>query len=159
MELLYWASVDRKRNKHAKWNSPDYVLGYDLDVDDLAALITKHNAETIRYEETNRLMQHVLTMMNIVFEHRDINPSSKAEKEALADAMFVDMWGAFKHITPERNPYSYLYRCGFTAAKRYYTKLYKTREKEAAIQQHLDDVYEEYMAENSTGKVPCHRPG
>lgn len=159
MELLRWAPVDRKRNKNATWNSPDFVLGYDLDVEDLAALIEKFNKFTITTAESNRLFDHVRTLMNIVFEHNDFRPTSKAEKEAMADGMFTDIWGAFKHITTERKPYSYLYRCGYTAAKRYYTKLYRERAKQATIQQHLDEVYEEYMAENSNGKVPCHHAG
>lgn len=157
MELIKWAPVERKRNKNAKWDSPDFVWGYDLDVNDMAELIQKHNGNTITEEETARLYDHVRTLISIVCEHRDINPTSKAEKEAIADDMFLDMWGAFRRITPDRKPYSYLYRCGFTAGKRWYTKLYKSREKEKAIQEHLESVYAEYVAECSTGKTPCRK--
>lgn len=158
MELLYWAPVERKRNKNASYGSPDFVRGYDLDVEDMHRLILKFNGGSLDVAEQGRLMDHVLTLINIVFEHRDFSPTSLSEKEAVADGMFIDIWGAFKHITPERKPYSYLYRCGFTAGKRYYAKLYREREKQAAIREHLDSCYEEYLAEATDAKVPCRRP-
>lgn len=155
MEFLVWTKVNRKRNRNAKYTDSDYVLGYDLDIDDLARLVEKFNSNTISTTETQRLYDHVRTVVNIVMENPKINPRSTEEKDGVYDAAFIDCWGSMSHIRPGATPYSYMYRSAFTAGCRYFTKKINQRKKEAEIDAHINEMWHEYMDSISDGKVRC----
>lgn len=152
MELLKWRPIDRKRNKNIRYTDADYVTGYDLDMDDFSLLVGKFNAGSLSYPEECRLTVHVRTMLNIVLENPKIQPRPD-EIDPLTDAMFMAMWGSLKYIKEGKKPYSYMYQAGRNAAHRWYKNLIRARAKEAAIEQHLHEVYDEWVEENSDGKV------
>ena len=158
MKLLSWNRVERKREKKISHTDENFVWGYDLDLDDLSLLISRHNGMSISEAESDRLYRYVMTMINIVFENPKVNPRSVEEKEAIADHMFMKVWGALKYIKDGSNPYSYLYRSGFTAVGEYYNGLFRERRKEDAIQEHLQTCYDEYMSEFADHKTPVPFP-
>lgn len=154
MELLIWRTVTRKRSKKIPYTSDEFVQGYDIDSADFTALVEKYNAETLDRKEEARLYDYIRTIVQIVLENpKKFNPKSAEEKDSLTDAMFVAMWGGMKYVKPGKDPYSYVYRCGYTSGCAYYKKLYKQREKEQAIADHLDECYLEWEAENKDPKV------
>ena len=75
MELLHWTQVDRKRSNSIRHDDPSFVRGYDLDMDDFTVLVAKYNAEQLSRPEENRLLDYVMTMLNIVLENPKINPT------------------------------------------------------------------------------------
>lgn len=152
MELLKWRPVDRKRNKNIRYDDADYVTGYDLDLNDFAELVGKFNSGSLSYIEECRLGIHVRTMLNIVLENPKVQPRPD-EIDPLTDHMFMAMWGALKYIKSGKKPYSYIYTAGVHAAHRWYKNIIKARAKADAIEQHLHEVYDEWVEENSDGKV------
>ena len=155
MEFLAWTTVNRKRNRNAKYTDSDFVLGYDLDIDDLTRLVEKFNKNTISVTETQRLYDAVRTIVSIVMENPKINPRSTEEKDGVYDAAFIDCWGSMSHIRPGANPYSYMYRSAFTAGCRYFTKKINQRKKQQAIDEHINELWQEYTDSISDGKVRC----
>lgn len=153
MELLYWNPVNRKRSKDIPCTSPDYVKGYDIDVPDLTALVAKFNRQQLLPSEELRLYDHVRTLINIIFENPKINPRNSQEKEECADFMFVDCWSAMRYIKSGANPFSYIYRAGYTAACRYFKSRITARNKNEAISKHLKECIEDYRSEVSDNRV------
>lgn len=154
MELIRWRAVTRKRSRKIPHDSPDFVHGYDIDSADFTELVARYNARTIDHREEERLYDYVRTVMQIVLENpKKFNPRNAEEKDALTDAMFTAMWGGMKYVKDGKDPYSYVYRCGYTSGSTYYKKLYKQREKEQAIAKHLDDCYLDWEAEVRNPKV------
>lgn len=154
MELLKWNAVTRNRSNDIPHDSPDYVRGYDLDMEDFAAMVVKFNDRTLKYAEECRLADYVRTMINIVMENPKINPRTREEREDVADSMFLDGWNALRYIKNGAKPYSYVYRSMYTAACRYYKKLVKDRKKQEALQAAIDECYAEYHESISDGKTP-----
>lgn len=154
MELIKWTPVERKRNRKISYTSPDYIRGYDLDLDDFQILVAEFNRRRLDRAEEMRLLDHVLTVMEIVLENPKINPHPE-EVDALTDAMFVDAWGALRYVKPGYVPYSYVYRSAFTAACRFFKRKISERRKEEAIEDHLAEVFGEYMGEISDHRKRC----
>lgn len=154
MELIKWSPIDRKRLKDIRFTDPGYVRGYDLDKTDLTLLVTKYNQSELSRHEENRLMDHVLTLMQIVTENPRINPRP-GELDELTDQMFLDMWNALHYIKENANPYSYLYRAGYTCACRFFKKRITDRMKEEAIRQHTEEEFLLYKDSISDHKVRC----
>lgn len=152
MKLLNWVKVNRKRRNDLSHTDKEYVRGYDIDMPDFTLLVSKYNAEDITRIEENQLMDYILTMLNIVLENPRINPKQD-ELDSLSDQMFIDMWGAMKYIRNGTKPYSYIYRSGYTAACRYYKKIISDRAKKQAIEEHVNEVFMEYMDEVDDHKV------
>lgn len=152
MELLNWTAVNRKRSNGIPYWREDYVLGYDLDMEDFAALTKTFNERALTHSEESRLHNHVLTMLNIVLENPKLT-YTKQEVPELADAMYMDGWGALRYIKDGRRPYSYVYRSMFTAACRYFKRKIASRAREEAIAEHINEVYEEFMDSISDHKV------
>ena len=155
MELLYWKKVDRKRSREIPYDHEDFVRGYDLDMKDFTALVEMFNQRPLSAEEETRLYDWIRTMCNIVFENPKINCRNTGEKEACADAMFIDMWSSLKYIKNGASPYSYIYRSGYTAACRYFKKKISDRKKEEAIAEHLQECYIEYLDATNDRKRGC----
>lgn len=153
MELLYWKPVKRKRSREIPYNDPEFVLGFDLDIEDFKALVAAYNKRQLDREEETRLYNHVRTMLSVVFENPSINPKGLQEKADCADAMFLDMWNSLGYIKPGASPYSYMYRAGYTAACRFFKKKISDRKKEEAIQKHLWECFRDYKESQSDGKV------
>ena len=76
------------------------------------------------------------------------------ELEDLADQIFYDMWRSLKYIKPSTKPYSYVYLAGMTSVSTFYSKKIRERQKVKAIEEHITDVYREYMAETADPKTP-----
>lgn len=159
MELLRWKKVTRKRSKNIPYTSPDFVRGYDIDSVDFAVLVRRYNEKRLDAVEEGRLYDYVRTVMQMVLENPGkFNPPSEKEKDELTDAMFVAMWGGMKYVKDGKDPYSYVYRCGYTAGCAFYKKLYAERAKEQAIAEHLDSCYLDWQAEVMDNKVPRRVP-
>lgn len=152
MELLRWSTVDRKRRKDIRFTDPEYVLGYDIDMEDMTELVTKFNAHDLSPVEENRLTNHVLTLMQIVTENPRINPRP-GEMDELTDAMFIDCWNSMKYIKPNAKPYSYMYRAGYTCACRFFKTKITKRLREEELQSWIDDEYAQYMDDAIDHKV------
>lgn len=152
MERLIWKKVDRKRQNNIHFDDSNYVLGYDLDMEDFTALVTAYNQRTLLNNEENRLYDHIRTMINIVLENPKIQPS-KDEIPDIIDCMFMDGWGSMKYIKDGRKPYSYVYRSMFTAACRYYKNKQRKREREDAIETHIQEVFNEWFDSVTDHKV------
>lgn len=154
MELLRWSKVDRKRRNDLSYDDPEYVLGFDLDMDDLTKLVTTYNKSQLSRPEEDRLLNHVKTIISIVLFNPKINPSSD-EFDELTDAMFLDCWNALHYIKENAKPYSYLYRAGYTCACRYFKTKIQKRQREEAINQHIWDQFQQYIDSVSDHKVRC----
>lgn len=153
MELLKWKPVKRKRTNKLKYNDPEYIRGYDIDMEDFTTLVVKYNDRTLNYIEECRLGDYVMTMMNIVLENPKINPRTNEELGLITDDMFMSGWGSLHYIKDGKKPYSYVYRCMYTAACKYYTNIIKERNKKEAIDEWLNDAYIEYRESIRSGKV------
>lgn len=153
MDKLRWKPINRKRSNKLKYNDPEYNRGYDLDMEDFTTLVVKYNANSLTYIEECRLGDHVMTMMNIVLENPKINPKTKEELEAITDDMFMSGWNSLHYIKDGKKPYSYVYRCMYTAACKYYTKVAKDRKKQQEIDEWVTDAYMEYRDSIRSGKV------
>ena len=154
MELIKWKPVERKRNRKISYTSPDFIRGYDIDGPDFADLVTKFNTNSLKGAEETRLGDYVLTMISIVLEHPKISCYSELEKESLTDDMFLAGWRSLKYVKPGVSPYSYLYRSIYMGAWRHFQDWMKDKRKAEAIEQHLAECADEYMAEIGAGKVP-----
>ena len=155
MQLIKWTPVGRKRNKTIRYTDPEYIRGYDIDIVDFSELVDKYNENKLTSTEENRLLDHVLTMIQIVTENPDINPRP-GELDELTDVMFMDAWGALRYIKPKKNPYSYIYRSAYTGAcTRYYKKKITERTKSEAIERHCREVFDQYNDSISDHKVRC----
>lgn len=152
MELLTWTAVNRKRCNGIPYWREDYVLGYDLDMLDFTELTKAFNERELSHPEEGRLHNHVLTMINIVLENPKLS-YNKQEVADLADAMYMDGWGALRYIKDGRKPYSYVYRSMYTAACRFFKRKIANRAKEEAIAEHISEVYEDFMDSISDHKV------
>lgn len=153
MELLHWTQVDRKRSNSIRHDDPSFVRGYDLDMDDFTALVAKYNAEQLSRPEENRLLDYVMTMLNIVLENPKINPTPE-EIPDLTDAMFMDAWGALRHIKDGRKPYSYIYRSAYVAACGFYKRKIRDRKRQEILDHLIEECNAEYLESISTGKTP-----
>lgn len=153
MDKLRWKPVNRKRSNKFKYNDPEYNRGYDLDMEDFTALVVKYNANSLNYIEECRLGDHVMTMMNIVLENPKINPRSPEELDKITDDMFLSGWNSLHYIKDGKKPYSYVYRCMYTAACKYYTKVVKDRQKQEEIDEWVTEAYLEYRDSIRSGKV------
>lgn len=154
MELLRWSKVDRKRRNDISYDDPEYVLGFDLDMDDLTKLVTTYNKCQLSRPEEDRLLNHVKTIISIVLFNPKINPST-SEFDELTDSMFLDIWNALHYIKENAKPYSYLYRAGYTCACRYFKTKIQKRQREEAINQHIWEQFEQYIDSVSDHKVRC----
>ena len=154
MELLRWSPVDRKRRNDISYDDPEYVLGFDLDMDDLTKLVTTYNKCQLSRPEEDRLLNHVKTIISIVLFNPKINPSSD-EFDELTDSMFLDIWTALHYIKENTKPYSYLYRAGYTCACRYFKTKIQKRQREDAINQHIYEQFQQYIDSVSDHKVRC----
>ena len=154
MELLRWSPVDRKRRNDISYDDPEYVLGFDLDMDDLTKLVTTYNKCQLSRPEEDRLLNHVKTIISIVLFNPKINPST-SEFDELTDAMFLDIWNALHYIKENTKPYSYLYRAGYTCACRYFKTKIQKRQREDAINQHIYEQFQQYIDSVSDHKVRC----
>ena len=153
MDKLRWKPVNRKRSNKLKYNDPEYNRGYDLDMEDFTALVVKYNANSLNYIEECRLGDHVMTMMNIVLENPKINPRTPEELDKITDDMFMSGWNSLHYIKDGKKPYSYVYRCMYTAACKYYTKVVKDRKKQEEIDEWVNEAYLEYRDSIRSGKV------
>lgn len=55
MEAIKWSNPHRKRNIHVSYTDPDYVQGYDIDLQDFAYLVNKlHNNLRLTPQENDR---------------------------------------------------------------------------------------------------------
>lgn len=153
MDKLRWKPVNRKRSNKLKYNDPEYNRGYDLDMEDFTSLVVKYNANSLNYIEECRLGDHVMTMMNIVLENPKINPRSPEELDKITDDMFMSGWNSLHYIKDGKKPYSYVYRCMYTAACKYYTKVVKDRKKQEEIDEWVTEAYLEYRDSVRSGKV------
>lgn len=153
MDKLRWKPINRKRSNKLKYNDPEYNRGYDLDMEDFTALVVKYNANSLNYIEECRLGDHVMTMMNIVLENPKINPRSPEELDKITDDMFMSGWNSLHYIKDGKKPYSYVYRCMYTAACKYYTKVVKDRKKQEEIDEWVTEAYLEYRDSIRSGKV------
>ena len=154
MELLRWSKVDRKRRNDISYDDPEYVLGFDLDMDDLTKLVTTYNKCQLSRPEEDRLLNHVKTIISIVLFNPKINPST-SEFDELTDSMFLDIWNALHYIKENAKPYSYLYHAGYTCACRYFKTKIQKRQREEAINQHIWEQFEQYIDSVSDHKVRC----
>ena len=155
MQLIKWTPVGRKRNKTIRSTDPEYIRGYDVDIVDFSELVDKYNENNLTSTEENRLLDHVLTMIQIVTENPDINPRP-GELDELTDVMFMDCWNALHYIKPKTNPYPYIYRAGFTGAcTRYFKKKITERLKAEAIEKHCREVFDLYNDSVIDHKVRC----
>lgn len=140
MDLIRWNPVKRKRSNDFKYTDAEFVRGYDIDMPDFTALVTKYNTSVLLPKEENRLSDYVLTLMQIVTENPKINPQPD-ELSDLADAMFLDIWNALHYIKPNTKPYSYLYRAGYTCACRFFKKKISERQKAEEINEHVTEEF------------------
>lgn len=154
MQLIKWKTVTRKRIRGISHTDPEYVRGYDLDTADFSRLVDTFNERDLTGPEERQLMDYALTMVAIILENPKISYSN-GEFDGLTDQIFFDVWRSFKYIRTGTNPYSYAYRAGFGGAMTYFGKKIRAREKEAAIQDHIFDVMEEFYSETNAGKTDC----
>lgn len=154
MERLIWTPVKRKRCNTLPYTSTEYVLGYDLDMEDFTQLVATYNTRALLRDEENRLYDHIRTMVNIVLENPKLKPS-KDEIDGITDSMFMDGWGALKYIKGGKKPYSYIYRSMYTAACRFYTRKIKEREKAEAIADHVNEVFTDWLESVTDHKKRC----
>lgn len=150
--------LNRRRMRKASYTDPKYVRGYDVDLNDMAELARKFRKERLSGPEENRLLDHVLTIMAIVLEHPKIQRLGDTELDECTDAMFMDAWNSLGYLKDGSDPYSYVYRSAYMAAWKWFKKRVKTKERDEAIQLHIESCWNEWedVVSDHKTKVPLY---
>ncbi len=151
-----WTNPGRKRNCKAKYNSPDYVKYYDIDLDDLTMLVNKlHNNKPLTAAENDRYAVYVYTMIYIVFENPKFKNKPYIEKVGLFEQAVFELLQALPKFEHDRGSsiYSFAYRCCYIAFIHYYNDMTDMFKKNKAIEQHWIEELDEYLEEFSSHKV------
>lgn len=139
MESLKWPNPGRQRKQDASYTSPDFVPGYDLDLEDFTAINEKKKKnEPVTKEENDRYGNYIMTIIEIVLEGRKFKNKSFNEKCELRDQMVFELLQAILGFEPSRGSkiFSYAYRCAYVAACHYYSE----KQKEADFTKRLYDI-------------------
>lgn len=155
MDALKWKNPNRKRLKNAKFNDPNYVKGYDLDLEDFGLLVTKlRNGERLTEVENDRYGIYILTVIEMVLEGPKFKNKTASEKSEIREQQYMELLTGLPMYDCNRGPiYPYAYRIGYTAACHYYTALTDSYRKQKAIEEHCQEEYDFYLDEYSTHKV------
>ena len=125
MESIKWKNPGRKRHQDISYTSPDFVPGYDLDLEDFTAINEKKKKnEVVTREENDRYGTYIMTMIEIVLEGKKFKNKSFNEKCELRDQMSFELLLAIRGFDPSRGStiFSYAYRCAYVAACHYYSE-------------------------------------
>lgn len=156
MLLPCWHKVNRTRKCNISYTDKDYVKYYDLDLQDLTALIDKlRNEERLNELENNRYGIYVITIALIVQENPKFKNKSLTEREEMIDQQILELLTGLPHFDKDKGSsiYSYAYRIGYTSACHYYTNKIKDYKKKKAIEDHCMNELNEYLEFIGTGKV------
>ena len=125
MESLKWKNPGRKRHQDISYTSPDFVPGYDLDLEDFTVINEKKKKnEDVTREENERYGTYIMTMIEIVLEGRKFKNKPFNEKCELRDQMSFELLLAIRGFDSSRGStiFSYAYRCAYVAACHYYSE-------------------------------------
>ena len=142
MESLKWKNPGRKRHQDISYTSPDFVPGYDLDLEDFMFINEKKKKnEAVTREENDRYGTYIMTMIEIVLEGRKFKNKSFNEKCELRDQMSFELLLAIRGCEPSRGStiFSYAYRCAYVAACHYYNDKKKEYENNKRINDIIDN--------------------
>lgn len=156
MLLPCWHKVNRTRKCNISYTDNNYVKYYDLDLEDLTALIDKlRNEERLNELENNRYGIYVITIALIVQENPKFKNKSLIEREEMLDQQILELLTGLPHFDKDKGSsiYSYAYRIGYTSACHYYTNKIKDYKKKKAIEDHCMNELNEYLEFIGTGKV------
>lgn len=156
MEALRWTNPHRKRNIHASYNSPDYVRGYDIDINDFTYIVNKlHNEVKLTEAENDRYGMYVLAVIECILEGPKWKNKSHDERFELRDQMYYEMLIGMHNFDQSKGSsiFSYSYRIGYVAACHYYKDLNNKLKRQQAIEDHCNEELEEYRETYSTHKV------
>lgn len=147
---------NRRRIISGKYTNADFVLGYDVDRDDLCYLM--RNLDNLSAEENKRFGYHLIAICGIVlnspkFVHNPIEIKEELESRMLEYmleyAHKFDFDKISKRTGKTSHPFSYLFRIAYTQGSTWFNLEYKRRK----MLEKLKNANTERMG---TGKVPKH---
>jgi len=155
MEAIKWSNPHRKRNIHAAYTDPDYVQGYDIDLQDFAQLVNKlRNNLRLTSQENDRYGIYILSIVECVLEGPKWRAKTHDEKFEMRDQMYYEMLFGLPHFDPSKGSiYSYAYRIAYVAAVHYFKEINNKRKKDTAIEDHCYEELQYYLDEFITHKV------
>lgn len=155
MRLPSYSKPDRKRHITASFTDPDFVRYYDLDLADFTDLVMKiKNDEPLDHMEDIRYGDYILTMCHIILQNPKLVKKTKDEKEEMVDRIYEEMLEHIVQFTPGRaSVYSFAYRVGYVGACKYFKYKKRQIKHEESIRQHLEDCFDDYVAEVSDNKI------
>lgn len=147
---------NRKRNLSAKYTSSNFVLGYDVDRDDLCYLI--RNLDKLTKDESKRFGYHLIAICGIVlnlpkFVHNPVWIKEELESRMLEYMLeYVhkfDFDKVSKRTGKTSHPFSYLYRVAYTQANTWFNLEYKKRKM-------MENLKNGIIEQMGTGKVQAY---
>lgn len=154
----------RKRFTDAHYTDTDFVLGYDIDNDDFAEILSKRKQGIdLSHAEQDRLGYYLGAIVNLTFRSNKATGSTrgcgyKSTQDEYCDAIFtwlmlhsLDKYDPTKLNAQGKpsKPYSFFVKASSFAVISYWSNKKKERTKHEAIQQHCQDVYDYVVNEVS----------
>lgn len=151
-----WKDPGRKRNCHAKYNSPDYVNYYDLDLEDFTNLVLKvKDNQRLTPQEDERYAMYIYTIIYIVHENSKFKNKPLVEWYELFEQGVLELLQALPKFEKDRGSsiYSFAYRCCYVSFIHYYENKKQNYLKQQEIIKHCNEELDNYLYEFSTHKV------
>lgn len=154
MNIKEWVNPGRKRRPDIRYFDPDFTIYYDLDRTDYAELVNKlKNNEELSEAENTRYGNYVLAIIECVLENSKFRNNPESEKYQLRDQMYYELLINIRSWQGKSNIFNYAYRIAYCAACHFYNNRNKEIQKSEIINDHLEDVYEEYFKDCNDHKV------
>lgn len=154
MNVVTWTDPDRKRRPDIRYYDPDFTDYYDIDRTDYADLVNKmKNNEELSEAENTRYGKYVLAIIECVLENSKFRNNPESEKYQLRDQMYYELLINIRSWQGKANIFNYAYRIAYCAGCHWYTNRNKEFKKSEIINDHLEDVYEEYYKDVAGHKV------
>lgn len=156
MEPLRWRNPGRKRIIGINFNNPSYVVGYDLDNDDFAAIVGKLKDDLpVSLDEDKRYGIYIRTMMEIVLENAKFKNKTVDEKYGMRDTMYYELCSGIRSfdVTKKSGIFSYAYRIAYVAGIHYFTNKTKEEIKKDKIKEHCLEELQQYIDSITDHKI------
>lgn len=156
MDALRWHSPNRKRIVDIRYDDPEYVPGYDIDVQDFTEIV-KCNKDRVRLstDQDTRYGHYIMSIIEMVICSPKFKGNDRMTKFNLRDQMYFELCSGILSYNPDKksNIFSYAYRIAYVAGCHYFTNKNKEVKKEKIILDHCYEELQQYIDSISTHKV------
>lgn len=148
MDALRWHSPNRKRIVDIRYDDPEYVPGYDLDVQDFTEIV-KCNKDRVRLsiDQDTRYGHYIMCIIELVLESPKFRDKDRNTKFEMRDQMAYELCTGLNSFNPDRGSsiFSYAYRIAYVAGIHYFKEQEKEHKKSEAIRAHCLEELQEYI--------------